>query len=298
MNHMNKVALMQNDFRNGARTVFLVGALLALLAVLGLMLAGGVGLAAGLAFGVGLLVVTPRVSPRLLLRMLRARPLAVVEAPQLYELVYGLANRAGLPQTPRLYLLPGRGFNALTLGRHGQAVIGLNTNIVRALTREELAGVLAHEISHIRHDDLRVLAFANTVRTVASFLSFAGVLLVALALPLVIAGAVQVPLPGFLMLIFAPTVAGLLMMALSRTREFAADLGAARLTGDPLSLARALQKIEYHNMGLLGWMVPAIFRQPALLRSHPPTKERVRRLLALRGMQPEPRPNVTLRYTL
>ncbi len=155
--------------------------------------------------------------------------------------------------------------------------------------------MLAHEISHIAHDDVKVMAFSDMVARFTSFMSTVGLISLLLNLFGFFGGyEAQVPWFAVLILLSAPTVGGLLQLALSRTREFDADLGAAVLTGDPDGLATALTKLEraqgrlWEGLVLPGGRIP----DPSVLRSHPRTADRVVRLMALKmgggGLPPVP----------
>ena len=175
--------------------------------------------------------------------------------------------------------------NAFAVGRRDNSVVAVTDQLIRALTARELTGVLAHEISHIRNEDLKVMALADTVSRFTSLMSTVGIVSLLFNITWMASGsAAQVPWLGVIVLLFAPTIGGLLQMALSRTREFDADLGAAMLTGDPDGLANALTKLEkaqgkvWENLILPGGRIP----DPSILRTHPLTEARVARLHALK----------------
>ncbi len=264
------------------------------------------GIAYALVFGGISLWLVLRVSPQMVLKMYKARPVSAAEFPVGVAIVEELARRAELPTTPQLYVIPSRMMNAFAVGRRDNAVIAVTDALARNMTQRELAGVLAHEISHVAHEDVRVMAFADMVSRFTSLMSTVGLLSLFLNL-LGFAGgyATQVPWLGVLVLLSAPTVGGLIQMALSRTREFDADLGAAILTGDPDGLASALAKLEraqgklWEGLLLPGGRMP----DPSVLRSHPLTAERIARLHALKGtvldeappaarQTPQPRPSM------
>ena len=280
----------RRKLQNLLHTAILVIGMAGLAGVCAWLIWGGVGLVwAAAAVGFALLF-TPTVPPRVLLRLYRARPLDGTGFPDGVALVAGLSRRAGLARQPGLYYLPSATLNAFTVGRPGDCAIAVSDGMLRALDFRELAGVLAHEVSHVANHDLRTMAVADAMSRVTGLLSYFGMVLLILNLPLVLAGAVTMPWPVVGLLIFAPTLMSLLQLALSRAREFDADLDAARLTGDPAGLARALAKIE-HRQGrfweeilLPGRRMP----EPSLLRTHPPTEERVRRLLELKPPVAEP----------
>jgi len=169
------------------------------------------------------------------------------------------------------------------MGRPEDSAICVTDGLLRLLDARELAAVLAHEVAHIAHRDLWIMGMADAMSRVVSVASWAGQLTLLLNLPLLAAGLAVVPWGAVLLLVFSPTVMALLQLALSRSREFDADLGAVRLTGDPEGLAAALVKLErrtgrfWEEILLPGPRIP----EPSLLRTHPPTRERVARLRAL-----------------
>lgn len=227
-----------------------------------------------------LLLFMPDSSPLLLMRIYRARPLNRWQAPELHQVVAQLAQRAELETVPQLYLLPMRQPNALAVGRSENSVIGVSEGLLRLLDRRELAGVLAHEISHLRNGDIRVMQLAELASRVTNSLSLFGLVLLLLNLPRVLFSGYGVDWALMLLLLFAPQFNALAQLGLSRVREYSADLGAATLTGDPQGLASALQKIERQSSGFWGRLLPG-YSIPHWLRTHPPTRERVKRLLDL-----------------
>jgi len=213
-----------------------------------------------------------------------ARTLSRYEAPQPYEIVGVLAARAGLANAPELYYVRSGMISAFTVGSVEMAMIAVTEGLLQQLNSREIQGVLAHEVAHVQHNDLHVMGLADLVSHLTVALSWTGQLLLVLNLPLILASDYEISWALILMLIFAPGLTSLLQLGLSRTREFDADLGAARLTGDPMGLASALAKLERLQEGLLervlfpGRQVP----EPSLLRTHPATEERIRKLVELR----------------
>ena len=184
-----------------------------------------------------------RVSPQMVLSMYKARPCRRADSRPASRIVAELARRAGLPAVPKLYVIPSKLMNAFAVGRRDDSVIAITDALARTLTARELAGVLAHEISHIAHEDVKVMALADMVSRFTSLMSTVGIISLFLNIGSYAGGAGgSVPWLAVLVLLAAPTVGGLLQMALSRTREFDADLGAAMLTGDPDGLASALHQ--------------------------------------------------------
>ena len=272
-------------FANLFQSLLILAAMAALLSTLGWVIAGATGLVCALAGGTLLAVLIPPVSPSLILRMHRARPLRRHEAPYLHALLAELAERAELPMAPTLARIPSSTLNAFAVGTRESAAIAVTDGLLRFLGRRELAGVLAHEVSHIRHNDMWVLGLASLFGQLTAFLSSAGQILLIVTLPVVLFGAnLHVSWTAIALLIVAPTLSVLMQLALSRTREFDADLGATLLTGDPKGLAAALSRMEHQQRRSFGF---GLFRshpnaEEGVLRSHPPTEERIRRLLASR----------------
>jgi len=291
---------------NLLRTGLLLAALTALFGTVGLLAGGEAGMILALLFaGLGNLFAWWN-SDRLVLAWHRARPVTPESHPGLHRLVAELAARAGIP-TPRVYLIESPQPNAFATGRDPRhAAVAVTTGLLELLDREELAGVIAHELAHIRHRDTLTMTVAATLAGAVSALAnlffwFGGIL-----------GGERrdhpLGLVGTLLLLFlAPLAATLIQLAISRTREFAADAAGAEICGQPLWLARALEKIEAHARAaplptaeLHPETAPLFIVNPlageggiaALFRTHPPTGERIRRLreLARRMRLAPPRP--------
>ena len=279
--------------RNLLHSALLLGGMVVIGAVCGWVLFGPDGMV-GLAFGMALaLAFGQRVSPRLVLRLYSGRPLRPEQAPDLYALLQELCRRAGLERCPSLWYVRSSMLNAFAVGTRDDAAIAVTDGLLRRLSARELAGVLAHELSHIRNNDLWLMNLADLVGRMTRAMTFMGLVLLVLGLPLWLAGGGGPPLLLILLLIFAPQITLLLQLALSRAREFDADLDAAGITRDADGLASALLKLEHYQRGfferllLPGQRAP----EPSLLRTHPPTEQRVARLQALRGRrEPDPPP--------
>jgi heat shock protein HtpX len=278
----------QNIFFNNKtqllfQTVVILAGMGGLFGVLGWMIFGTTGFLCALALAFVLFLFTPKVSPWLVLRMYRARKLSYNDAPDLFEVVVDFSKKAGLPASPLLYYVPSRMMNAFSVGSTKGSAIALSDGIMRYLGRREISGVLAHEITHIKNNDLRLHALADLMTKVTSLLSFLGQVLIIFYLPMVFFSKTDIPLIPILLLIFAPSLSVLLQLALSRTREFDADLGSAELTGDPMALASALQKMDHYEQGIwdIVYLPGRKQSHPSLLRTHPNTKERMERLAAL-----------------
>jgi heat shock protein HtpX len=282
----------RHKLRNLAQSAILLGGMVGLLALCGWVLFGPQGLL-GMALGSALaLMFSPRISPRLVLRLYRARELAPHELPDLFAVLDRLTRRAGLRHRPRLCYIPSRMLNAFAVGERDDAVIALTDGMLRGLTLRELAGVLGHEISHIRNNDLWLMGLADLVGRLTRVMTLTGLVLLVLAIPLWMSGATALPWLVIPLLILAPQLTTLLQLALSRAREYDADLDAAGLTGDPAGLAAALAKLERFQRGVWEQIFMPGYRlpEPSLLRSHPPTAQRIARLRELEGRAPAAAP--------
>ncbi|WP_187969375.1 zinc metalloprotease HtpX [Aquibium microcysteis] len=288
MNHSPSIDLFEQRRHRVLNTVhtWLLGAgSLVLLAVSAYAFAGATGIVFALVFGAVTMVTALRVSPAMVLSMYDARPVSSREFPLGAELVEELSRRAGLPSVPKLHVVPSAVMNAFAVGRRDDAAIAVTDALVRAMSARELAGVLAHEISHVANEDVKVMAFADMVSRFTSTMATVGLFsLVLNALGFAGGYEAQVPWLAVLVLMASPTIGGLLQLALSRTREFDADLGAAILTGDPDGLASALAKLERQQRGLWERLMLPGGRTPdaSVLRSHPVTEERIARLQTLK----------------
>lgn len=280
-------ALAVNEGRTMSRwkgivqTSLLLGGLMTLLAMLGFMVAGALGVAWALGLG-AVLAGSAQAPPRILLVLQGAHPLLPRQAPGLYGAVEELARRADLESVPELYAVPSPALNAFTVGsKAGGAAIVFSDALLRGLHPRELVGVVAHEISHIRNGDTATLSLAAVLTRLTSTFSLIGQLLLFLNIPMILAGYAPVSWWLILVLLSAPTLSTLLLLGLSRTREFEADRGAVRLTQDPEGLARALARMDVRQRSLLQRLLLPGPRGPgwSLLRTHPSTTERIRRLL-------------------
>lgn len=257
----------------------------------------GQGLAIAIVIGslLGLLL-SPGIPKRLLLNAYGARKLSGREFPEGMAILAELARRAGLPRIPELYYVPSQMPNAFAMGSPDESAVCVSDGLLRLMNQRELTGVLAHEVAHIANRDLWIMGLADAMSRAVSLASWVGQLILLLNLPLILAGAAYVPWQVPLVLIFSPTIMALLQLALSRAREYDADRGGAELTGDPDGLASALLKLErrvgrvWEDMFLPGRRIP----EPSLLRTHPPTADRVRRLRALSGPRRPVPPSVPL----
>jgi heat shock protein HtpX len=296
---MSPAIKLRHKARNLLHSVLLIGGMAGIVALCAWTIWGGAGLVwafAAVALGLAL---TPSIPSSMILSLYRAVPLPREAAPELHAVVDELAARAALEERPKLYYLPSRTLNAFTVGRRRDAAITVSDGLVRRLSLREIAAVLAHELSHVRNNDLWLMALADSMSRFTSLVSYFGLLLVLINLPLALIGEAGISWLLVALLVFAPTIMSLFQLALSRAREYEADLDAAALTGDPQGLAAALEKLEryqgrlWEEILLPGRRIP----EPSLLRTHPPTAERIRRLKDLAPPRP-PRPAPAQQFSL
>ena len=280
---------------NTLKTTALLAALTALLIVIGGFLGGRAGML--LFFGLAIIMNLGAYwfSGDIALRMAGAREVSEQEAPELHQLVAELATYARLPK-PRVAIIDNPSPNPFATGRDANhAVVAVTTGILGILNRDELAGVLAHELGHVRNHDILISSIAATIAGAITMLAQA-------AQWAMLFGGFggsrddedTNPFAALLMIIVAPIAATLIQLAISRSREYAADDTGARLHGNPESLARALEKLETATSVRPLPVNPAVAHMfivnplkgmnfAGLFSTHPPLEERIRRL---RAMQP------------
>jgi heat shock protein HtpX len=284
---------------NNLKVFVLMAALTALFGVVGQALGGRQGMVLALALaGVANFLAYFR-SSSVALRAYGAHVLTPGEMPQLHAIVNELRRRADLPM-PRVAIAPGDQANAFATGRNpDDAVVCLTQGLVGLVDRDELAGVIAHELGHIKHRDTLLQTFSATISGAVSNLATMG-----MYAPPRAEGRPMGPLA----LLVAPVAAMILQMAISRSREYEADRFAAEITGQPLALAEALQKLEASarrvpmrlapSMSALAQVNPlSAFGGGALnlFSTHPPIAERVDRLRAMPVRQESAHPNAGTR---
>lgn len=295
---MNQKLSAQHKLRNLIHTLLLIGGMSLLLAICSELLLGE-GVWPWVFIGVAIVIYTlPDLSSHWVLRLYQARPFSPRDAPQLIDLTRELARRAGLDQAPKLYWIPSQTVNAFAVGNRNNATIAITDGLLGLLTPRELAGVMAHEMSHISNNDMRLMGLADIISRMTHAMSMVGLFLILFSLPLMLLGVAMISFWGALLLLFAPTLSALLQLALSRIREFDADLEAAGLTGDPQGLASALSKIDQRHGSLWQRLLFPGYRdpEPSLLRTHPDTDERIERLMELSGRPDGFEPTMARQY--
>ncbi|MBP2706436.1 zinc metalloprotease HtpX [Microbispora sp. RL4-1S] len=276
---------------NGLRTAVLLGALSGMILLAGAWLGGGSGLRLAFLLALAANGVAYFFSDVIALSAMRARPVSEVEQPVLYRIVRELSYDARQPM-PRLYVSPTMQPNAFATGRNPRkAAVCVTHGLLGLLDERELRGVIAHELSHVYNRDILISSIAGALATMITYFGYIGLFF----------GSDDDEGPGFLgallVMILGPVAASMIQMAISRSREFAADESGARLSGDPLGLASALRKIEMEvrrlplpeNARLASashMMIANPFRGTGvgrLFSTHPPITDRISRLERMAG---------------
>jgi heat shock protein HtpX len=277
---------------NTFKTFLLMFGMTLLLIFVGSMIGGNNGMFIAFLFAVVMNFGTYWFSDKIVLRMYKAQELKPEDKPKLFEMTQELTSRAGLPM-PKLYIIPNDQPNAFATGRNPQhAAVAVTDGILRLLSREELMGVIAHELSHVKNRDILIGTVAATIAAAISMLAH-------MAQWAMIFGGGRSsndrdsnPIGGLLMIILAPIAAMLIQMAISRSREFLADESGAKMSNNPLYLASALKKLHTKSqqipmeansatahMFIVSPLSGGGFAK--LFSTHPPVEERVAKLEAM-----------------
>jgi len=282
---------MSNVFKTG----LLLAVLTAMLVLIGGAIGGQQGMVIAFVIALAMNFFSYWFSDKIVLAAYGAKPIDEAEAPRLYAIVHRLATRAGIPM-PRVYLVPSETPNAFATGRSPQhAVVAVTEGIMRILDEEELEGVLAHELSHVKNRDVLISTIAATLAGAITYLAHMA------QWAAMFGGRSRDdeeggsnPIAMILLAILAPIAAMLVQMAVSRSREFQADATGARVAGKPWGLAKALEKLQMANEAVPMadataatahlFIVNPLSGQTLmrLFSTHPPLEERIARLRAMR----------------
>ena len=273
---------MNNTFRTGALMAFLI----VLFALVGNAIAGSQGLVIAFIIATAMNFGSYWFSDKIVLRMYKAAEVGPEDAPELYEMVDRLRQRADLPM-PKVYIIPSNQPNAFATGRNPQnSAVAVTNGIVRLLGKEELEGVIGHELAHIKNRDILTSSIAATMASAITLLTrfaffFGG-------------GRDRNALVSLLMLILAPIAAMLIQMAISRSREYIADRDGAIIADNPRALATALSRLQQGaervpmqaneataHMFIVNPFLGSMGGLRNLFATHPPAEERIERLMAM-----------------
>ncbi len=278
---------------NTMKTFVLMAILTVLLVIVGNALGGQSGMMMAFFFALVMNFGSYWFSDKIVLRMYKAREITRDENPELFRLTEELAQRGGIPM-PKLYVIPSDQPNAFATGRNPEhAAVAVTEGITRMLSRDELRGVIGHELAHVKHRDILIGTIAATAAGAISMLANMA------QWAMIFGGGHRSddreggsPIAAIVMMIVAPIAAMMIQMAISRSREFLADEGGAEMAGNPLSLASALKKLEMRSQQIPMEASPATAHMfivnplsggglMKLFSTHPPMEERIARLEAM-----------------
>ena len=272
------------------RTTLLLAGLTGLMLLIGGALGGSSGMLLALLISLVLNIGTYWYSDKIVLRLYNAKEVTISDSPELFRIVQGLVDRAGIPM-PKVYIVNTPMPNAFATGRNPKhAAVAVTTGILKILNRDELEGVLAHELAHVKNRDTLISAMAATIAGVVTFMANMA------QWSLIFGGGNDDNgnnIIGILAtIILAPIAALIIQLAISRGREFGADEGGARICGKPLALASALAKLENASNSVRVDVNPSTAHMfivnplkrsyiRSLFSTHPKTEERIKRLTAM-----------------
>jgi len=275
------------------KTFAFMAAMVALFMVIGQAIGGRQGMMAALMMALAMNFFAYWFSDSVALRMNGAREITSQDAPDLYQLISSLAGRAGLPM-PKVCVVESDTPNAFATGRNpAHAAVAVTTGLIRLMSRDELEGVIAHELGHIKNRDILISSISATMAGAISYMA-------TMAQWSMLFGGRSGdgeggnPIAGIVSIIVAPLAASLIQMAISRSREYQADATGAAICGSPRGLAQALGELESYNRQLPMSVNPASAQMyivnplaggtlANLFSTHPPIQERIQRLLAMAG---------------
>ncbi|MEC4676079.1 MAG: zinc metalloprotease HtpX, partial [Nitrospirota bacterium] len=276
------------------KTTVLMVTLTLMLIAIGGILGGKTGMTLAFIIAFAMNFISYWFSDKIVLKMYKAQPVSQSDAPELYTMVRRLAQKAGLPM-PKVYIIKKAQPNAFATGRNpANGAVAVTSGIMQILTREELEGVIAHELAHIKHRDILVGTIAATLAGAISYLA-------QMAQWAMIFGGRQddddggSPIAAIVMMIVGPIAAMLVQMAISRSREYGADAAGARISGNPAYLSSALKKLHMASQKIPMDVNPATSHMfivnplkggwlLKLFSTHPPMEERIARLDSMRSV--------------
>jgi heat shock protein HtpX len=270
---------------NTLKVILLLSMLSGLLMIVGYLIGKGKGMVIALILSVVMNFGSYWFSDSIVLKMYSAQPVTQSEAPELYAVVESLATRAKIPM-PKLYILPSDSPNAFATGRNeDHSAVAVTAGLMNIMEKDELEGVIAHELSHIKHKDILISTMAATIASAVVLLS---------RWSLFFGNDEGSAVSAIAVAIIAPVAATMVQMAISRSREYEADAGSARVTGNPEALANALMKLSnmarQKPMGANPATAHMFIVNPlsggtimGLFSTHPPIEKRIERLREMKG---------------
>jgi heat shock protein HtpX len=281
---------------NNLKTMILMVTLTLMLVFIGGLISGKTGMTFALIMAIGMNFITYWFSDRIILRMYGAQKISEAEAPALYGTVRRLAAKAELPM-PKVYIMNEDQPNAFATGRNPEhGVIAVTTGIMKILSQEELEGVIAHELAHIKHRDILVSTVAAAIAGAISYLAQMAQWSMLLGGRRENEEGGNSPVAALAMMIVGPIAAMVVQMAISRSREYGADAGGASISGNPMHLAHALRKLQTASQQIPMEANPATSHlfivsplsgksMLKLFSTHPPMEERIARLESMKRIR-------------
>jgi heat shock protein HtpX len=276
---LKRELLLKRKILNIVQSFLVIAGTASLLSIASFLIFGILGVVFSLIVWFLMIFIIPMIDPKSVLRTYDSRKLSYHEIPNLYKAIYNLSKNANLQNTPELYYIKSNSFIAFSTGTKDNSAIALSDGMLRLLNDNELYGVLGHEISHIKNNDIWIMQVTDIASKIATFVAYLGQILLIILLPLLFDNS------GYFWLLFfiflsIPPITILLQLSLSRIREYAADIDAVILTNDVNGLKNALLKLEIIEENILNQIFNPFSksREPSLLRTHPDSKKRIRRL--------------------
>ncbi|MCP5464892.1 MAG: M48 family metalloprotease [Deltaproteobacteria bacterium] len=278
--HLNRNEIQKQSLLNNLQSLLYLFMIVGLITFLLFSFLGDFGIWLGIGFGLFTYMALGKASPQVLLRKHNARKINRNEDPELYELTDFLCQKAHMEKPITLYRFLSPLSNAFSAGTNNKPVVALSNGLIDSLTPRELTAVIAHEIAHIACGDLKLLAISQSMARFFSTIVQILQIIILIQIPLILLGALHIPMSFLMVIWFSPFLILLLQLKLSRIREFQADNFAVQLTQDPEGLISGLQKIEREQKHLFSFfrIWPQSENLPDWLLTHPKTEDRIAKL--------------------
>ncbi len=283
---LNKPSAIKRKFLNYLQSFIVIFGTAILIAIAAALIYGSMGVILALTLWFLLIILIPIVNPRSVLKIYKAKKLSYDQVPALYEMIYSLSKKAKLEYPPKLFYIQSDSSLAFSTGTKGDSAIALSDALFKILNKEEIYGVLAHEISHIKNNDIWLMQITDTASKVASLVAYTGQILLLLLVPFIDIFNLSFWVT-LLVFVLIPPFSILMQLSLSRIREYGADLDSAILTQNPRFLISALKKLDYIEENIFNQLFNPFSKssEPSILRTHPSTKKRIQRLEELSSLE-------------